>query len=414
MVDLIPFVALFSHQVVPEPRFGWLIVVAIYLIDQQPQGDVDQESSGSEDQNPFYSSSSSREGNSPSNCHQTRAVRRQEFDVKVDIPEFEGRMQPDEFVDCLHTVERVFDFKDVSDDRKVKLAALKLRKYVGLWWENLKRKRVREGRHPNAFLGEDEEGTKEKIFLGKNYRQDSYLKLHNFKHNDLYIEEYLAEFDYLMIKYDVVEPQEQTIARFLRGLRTEVGNMVQLQPYWTYSDVCKLVMRIERQLKEARGSGFRSVRKGGSFNQGKSSNSRPSKTVKPFTSRSLNKGESSKQQGPPNTSSRKCFKCRGYGHIAADCPNQKIISIVEEEIEEESDEDEVECSQMEEVVHADEGELLVCRSLNVQRTQEDGWLHHNIFHTRCTCHGKVYDVIIDGGSFENVVSSDMVDKLQLK
>ncbi|KAH7679182.1 Acid proteases protein [Dioscorea alata] len=69
---------------------------------------------------------------------------------------------------------------------------------------------------------------------------------------------------------------------------------------------------------------------------------------------------------------------------------------------------------MEEAVHADEGELLVCRSLNVQRTQEDNWLRHNIFHTRCTCRGKVCDVIIDGGSFENVISSDMVEKLQLK
>ncbi|XP_039140401.1 uncharacterized protein LOC120277608 [Dioscorea cayenensis subsp. rotundata] len=321
--------------------------------DQQPQDDVDvdQESSGSEDQNPFYSSSSSREGSGPSNRHQTRAVRRQEFDIKVDIPEFEGRMQPDEFVDWLHTVERVFDFKDVCDDRKVKLATLKLRKYAGLWWENLKRQRVREGRHPIRSWEKMKRELKRR-FLPESYRQDSYLKLHNFKQNDLSVEEYTAEFDYLMIKCDVVEPQEQTIARFLGGLRTEVGNMVQLQPYWTYSDVCKLAMRIERQLKEARGSGFRSVSKGSSFNQGSSSNSRPSKTVKPFTSRSFNKGESSKQQAPPNTSARKCFKCQGYGHIAADCPNRKIISLVEEEIEEGSDEDEVECSQMEEVVRA--------------------------------------------------------------
>ncbi|KAH7682941.1 Zinc finger CCHC-type protein [Dioscorea alata] len=287
-------------------------------------------------------------------------------------------MQPDEFIDWLHTIERVFDFKDVSDDRKVKLAALKLRKYAGLWWENLKRQRVREGRRP----------------------------IHNLKQNDLSVEAYTAEFDYLMIKCDVVEPQEQTIARFLGGLRTEIGHMVQLQPYWTYSDVCKLAMRVERQIKETQGSGFRPLSKEGSFNQGSSSTSRPSKNVKPFTPRSLNKGESSKQQGPPNTSSRKCFKCQGYGHIAADCPNRKIISLVEEEIEEGSNEDEV--------VHADEGELLVCLSLNVQLLQEDDWLRHNIFHTRCTCRGKVCDVIIDGGSFENVISSDMVDKLQLK
>jgi hypothetical protein len=41
-------------------------------------------------------------------------------------------------------------------------------------------------------------------------------------------------------------------------------------------------------------------------------------------------------------------------------------------------------------------------------------LRNNIFHTRCTSHGKVYNVIIDGGSCENVVAVTMVEKLKLK
>lgn len=38
----------------------------------------------------------------------------------------------------------------------------------------------------------------------------------------------------------------------------------------------------------------------------------------------------------------------------------------------------------------------------------------NIFHPRCTIKGKVCDLIIDGGSFTNVASSYMVDKLGLE
>ena len=33
--------------------------------------------------------------------------------------------------------ERVFDYKDVLDEKKVKLVALKLRKYASIWWANL-------------------------------------------------------------------------------------------------------------------------------------------------------------------------------------------------------------------------------------------------------------------------------------
>ena len=73
------------------------------------------------------------------------------------------------------------------------------------------------------------------------------MKLHNLKQREKSVEEYTMEFDYLMIKCDIVEPEEQTIARYLGGLKPEIGNVVQLQPYWTYVDVCKLAIKVQRQ-----------------------------------------------------------------------------------------------------------------------------------------------------------------------
>jgi len=55
---------------------------------------------------------------------------------KVEILEFEGKLDPEEFLDWLHTVERVFDYRDVSDDKRVKLVASRPRKYASLWWKN--------------------------------------------------------------------------------------------------------------------------------------------------------------------------------------------------------------------------------------------------------------------------------------
>jgi len=65
-------------------------------------------------------------------------------DFRVEIPEYEGKLDPEEFLDWLHMMERVFEYKDVPEDRKVKLVALRLRKYASLWWTNLCAKRVRE------------------------------------------------------------------------------------------------------------------------------------------------------------------------------------------------------------------------------------------------------------------------------
>jgi hypothetical protein len=62
----------------------------------------------------------------------------------------------------------------------------------------------------------------------------------------------------------------------------------------------------------------------------------------------------------------------------------------------------------------DQGESLVIRRILNSTYTEDNWLRNNIFLTKCTSNGKVCNVIIDGGSCENVVSTTMVEKLNLK
>ncbi|KAD3338296.1 hypothetical protein E3N88_33817 [Mikania micrantha] len=81
-------------------------------------------------------------------------------EIKVDIPESDGRLDPDEFIEWLNTVERVFDYKQTSEENKVKVVALKLLKYASTWWANncLKQERTRKGKlglatevHPNPY-----------------------------------------------------------------------------------------------------------------------------------------------------------------------------------------------------------------------------------------------------------------------
>lgn len=59
--------------------------------------------------------------------------------------------------------------------------------------------------------------------------------------------------------------------------------------------------------------------------------------------------------------------------------------------------------------------LILRRALSFNHVEdEEDWLWKNIFHTRCTSNRNVYNVIIDGSSFENVVPYEMVEKLKLK
>uniref|UniRef100_A0A2N9EJL2 Integrase catalytic domain-containing protein n=1 Tax=Fagus sylvatica TaxID=28930 RepID=A0A2N9EJL2_FAGSY len=245
--------------------------------------------SESDNENPFHRAHShSFSGSTPPHPRFLRNSR-PGFDMKVDIPEFEGKMQPDDFIDWLTTVERIFNFKDVPENRKVKSCCHQ---------------------------------AKETCF-----------------NLELSVEEYTVEFDHLMIRCDVVEQEEQMIARYLNGLRVEISDVMQLQPYWTYNDVCKLAMKVEKQLKEKRGNSFQFFTRDRVSNRGSSSTSKTTTIPKTAATKPIPKNEATSGSNHPITS-------------------------------------------------------------NTSR--------------RCTSHGKVCNVIIDGGSYENVVVATMVEKLKLK
>ena len=62
---------------------------------------------------------------------------------------------------------------------------------------------------------------------------------------------------------------------------------------------------------------------------------------------------------------------------------------------------------------AERGETLVNERVLLSGEIEPGQ-RTSLFHTRCKCEDKFCDVIIDGGSTDNLVSEEMVSKLNLK
>ncbi|GJZ21204.1 RNA-directed DNA polymerase, eukaryota, reverse transcriptase zinc-binding domain protein [Tanacetum coccineum] len=175
-------------------------------------------------ENPFHSNHESKYADEEAQ-HQNQNYRnnryRRPLDLKADIPVFEGKIQPDEFIDWLNTVEQIFDYQDVLEDVKVKIVAIKLKKHASVWWEQLKLR-----------------------------RSHAFLQLHDFTQQKLSVAEYTEQFDHFMLRCGIVEPEEQTIARYLRGLHKEIYDVLTVQPFISYNDVFKLATRIKKQLKE--------------------------------------------------------------------------------------------------------------------------------------------------------------------
>jgi len=175
-----------------------------------------------------------------------QAINFNEF--KVDIPEFEGKLDPDDFLEWIQTVERVFEYKEVPDEQKVKIIALKLRKYASLWWTNLLTKRARQGKGKIRTWDKMKAKLKGR-FLPPNYIQANYALLHHLTQGTMSVEEYTREFERLMIKCDLQEAEEQTIVRYLGGLDPKYAHVVELQSYTTFDEVCLLAHKVETQVK---------------------------------------------------------------------------------------------------------------------------------------------------------------------
>ncbi|XP_074284012.1 uncharacterized protein LOC141608569 [Silene latifolia] len=365
--------------------------------------------------------------NRPTGSRTGGKVKQDEFKLN-ELPEFTGGTNPEDYLDWERKIERMFDFKDLTDEKRCKFAILKLGKRASLWFEGLKAKRARAGKEKIASW----EILKAKLrsrYVPPNHRLTTYRKISELKQGKLSIGEYIDEFESLVLMGELEEVEEQKMARFLRGLNTNIANTVELYPYSDFDTLCGLCLKLETQGKNKFGGGSNTdYSKNKTWSKFKS----PSKVDSPASNSSPNKTHIpdpmtvTKPAKETALSKVRCFKCRGFGHYQNACPNKRVVTLREAiDLREQAEEEErlggvfnfKESEDEEEEVEGYEAPiydtLLVLRSLQVQSNSKDADQREQLFHTKCQVGDKWCSVIIDGGSCTNVASSEMVSKLGL-
>ncbi|RDX94980.1 hypothetical protein CR513_22562, partial [Mucuna pruriens] len=183
-----------------------------------------------------------------------------------------------------------------------------------------------------------------------------------------------------MIRANVEEDHEATMARFIGGLKKEIVDVVELQHYMEIKDLLHKAIQVEMQLNSSWRSNWKDS----------IAVINPEKNVIVKYS-----------NAPPKV-----------GHIASQCPNKRAMIMMDNgEVESESSSDD-EMSPLEdckdvEVVEPVDGVVLVTRRGDVEKCE-------HISHTRCIVQGKVCNLIIDGRSCTNVASAILVEKINLQ
>lgn len=275
-------------------------------------------------------------------------------------------------------------------------------------------------------------------FVPKSHYHKLRGELQDLRQGNKSVMDYYYELIALKGKVGHDESEEATQDRFIHGLNVHLKHKVQIEAMrgLTMDEVVVFAETFERQGKE------KSVSKGKVTTQHTSAGAGGSRWSAPprkegvgHSANPINKTPLKALPAPPPAKGTEqaierraqCFKCKGYGHYARECINQRVMVIGQDGNIYSEDEEGSECRGDEElcpntnIEFSSEEELtermnnlVVVRVLNVQPRQEEHKEQHaNIFHMKCKVLTKTCLVIIDGGSC-NVISDKLVSNLKLQ
>ena len=136
------------------------------------------------------------------------------------------------------------------------MVSIEFTDYAIVWWDQLVLNRRRNCEMP-IETWEETKAIMRKRFIPSHYYRDLFQKLKRLTQGSKSVEEYYKKMEIAMIRTNVKEDHETTMARFLVRLNRDIADVVELQHYVKLDDMVHMAIKVEQQLK-----GKRSIRIG--------------------------------------------------------------------------------------------------------------------------------------------------------
>jgi hypothetical protein len=272
-------------------------------------------------------------------------------------------------------------------------------------------------------------------FIPRDYQISLFRRMQNLRQNLMTVKEYTEEFYRLNIRAGHRESNDEKLARYKNGLRYEIQDELSMETIRMVEDAYHMALKAEENLsrkQSQRGRGRSQPRgksvaqertqkprddwkkpqtqtkRGGSSQQGQYAEQREQHTEQRGGYVDNNRFPRTRGRGRGRDGVITCFTCGKNGHKSYECPERNketgeahIIEAQRRDVETED---------------VEGGRSLVMRKvlLTPEKEVESSVQRTRLFKKACKTKGWACKVIVDSGSTDNLVSTEMVEKLELE
>jgi len=109
--------------------------------------------------------------------------------IKLKIPNFQGKNDPEAYLEWEKKVDWIFYCNIYSEQKKVKLVIIEFTEYALIWWDQIVISKRRNGEQPIRTWGEMKVLMRRR-FVPNHYYRDLYLKLQGLNQGYKTVDEY--------------------------------------------------------------------------------------------------------------------------------------------------------------------------------------------------------------------------------
>ena len=165
------------------------------------------------------------------------------------MPKFNGSNDLEEYLSWALKVDKIFHLHNYEEEKKIAMASLEFQDYVLIWWEQVLERREARGEPPIITWAQMKDVMRAR-FVPTYYNRDLFKKLQLLKQGTKSVEEYYKEMEIAMIRANVTEDDEQTMARFLNGLNHPIKKIADFQPYSNLIELVHQSTKAEHQVQD--------------------------------------------------------------------------------------------------------------------------------------------------------------------